>query len=174
MGLGQTGADPRAGAGPRAPPSRRRCSDEPSRAASGDPFHRPAPPIDADAHPAPLQSPESARASCGSPSRPASARNCEILRSWRVISIADMLPVPRINDMLHRVTFATAWESPRSQVLGRLVSLPSEKLHVSHPPRRRNRARQIAENITRFFAVLAEWSRAETHAPADIDAPAKP
>jgi len=48
-------------------------------------------------------------------------RNCEILRSWRSISIADMLPAPRINDVLHRVTFAAGWESPRSQVLGRLV-----------------------------------------------------
>src|ERR1700731_2498588 len=54
--------------------------------------------------------------------RAASARNCEILRSWRVISIADMLAAPRINDLLHRVTFAAGWESPRSQVLGRLVS----------------------------------------------------
>src|ERR1700730_15870586 len=42
-------------------------------------------------------------------------RDCEILRSWRVISIAEMLPAPRINDMLHRVTFEPAWESPRSQ-----------------------------------------------------------
>jgi hypothetical protein len=33
-----------------------------------------------------------------------------------------MLPAPRINDVLHRVTFAAGWESPRSQVLGRLVS----------------------------------------------------
>jgi hypothetical protein len=32
-----------------------------------------------------------------------------------------MLPAPRINDVLHRVTFAAGWESPRSQVLGRLV-----------------------------------------------------
>src|SRR5437588_11506155 len=62
------------------------------------------------------------RACLASAVRAASARNCEILRSWRVISIADILPAPRINDMLHRVTFATAWESPRSQVLGRLVS----------------------------------------------------
>src|SRR6202022_831691 len=61
------------------------------------------------------------RACLASAVRAASARNCEILRSWRVISIADMLPAPRINDMLHRVTFATAWESPRSQVLGRWV-----------------------------------------------------
>jgi hypothetical protein len=53
--------------------------------------------------------------------RAAAARNCEILRFWRVISIADMLPAPRINDMLHRVTFAAVWESPRSQVLGQLV-----------------------------------------------------
>ena len=44
--------------------------------------------------------------------RAASARNCEILRSWRVISIADMLPAPQINDVLHRVTFAAGWESP--------------------------------------------------------------
>jgi len=56
--------------------------------------------------------------------RAAAARNCEILRFWRVISIADMLPAPRINDMLHRVTFAAVWESPRSQVLGQLVLGP--------------------------------------------------
>src|SRR5439155_8731652 len=61
------------------------------------------------------------RACLASAVRAASAGNCEILRSWRGISIADILPAPRINDMLHRVTFATAWESPRSQVLGRLV-----------------------------------------------------
>ena len=47
-------------------------------------------------------------------------RNTQILGA---ISIADMLPAPRINDVLHRVTFAAGWESPRSQVLGRLVSL---------------------------------------------------
>src|SRR5208282_1841049 len=63
------------------------------------------------------------RACLASAVRAASARNCEILRSWRVISIADMLPAPRINDVLHRVTFAAGWESPMSQVLGRLVSL---------------------------------------------------
>ena len=28
-------------------------------------------------------------------------------------------------------------------------------------------ARQIAENVTGFFAVLAEWSRAETPVPAN-------
>jgi hypothetical protein len=55
--------------------------------------------------------------------RAASTRNCEILRSWYVMSIVGMLPAPRINDMLHRVTFAAVWESPRSQVLGRLVSV---------------------------------------------------
>src|ERR1700730_5568984 len=43
------------------------------------------------------------RACLASAVRAASARNCEILRSWRVISIADMLPAPRINDRLHRV-----------------------------------------------------------------------
>ena len=32
-----------------------------------------------------------------------------------------MLPAPRINDMPHRVTFAAVSESPRSQILGRLV-----------------------------------------------------
>src|SRR6202022_4012178 len=68
------------------------------------------------------------RACLASAVRAASARNCEILRSWRVISIADMLPAPRINDMLHRVTFATAWESPTSQVLGRLVLLGDDDL----------------------------------------------
>jgi hypothetical protein len=31
----------------------------------------------------------------------------------------------------------------------------------------REDARQIAENVTGFFALLAEWSRAETPAPAN-------
>jgi transposase len=35
--------------------------------------------------------------------------------------MAGMLLAPRINGMLHRVTFAPLWESPRSQVLRRLV-----------------------------------------------------
>jgi hypothetical protein len=36
-------------------------------------------------------------------------------------------------------------------------------------------ARQVAENITGFFAILAEWSRAEKLVAAnDDDAPAKP
>ena len=38
---------------------------------------------------------QNARACLASAVRAASARNCEILRSWRVISIADMLPAPR-------------------------------------------------------------------------------
>src|ERR1035437_1857282 len=62
------------------------------------------------------------RACLASAVRAASARNCEILRSWRVISIADMMPAPRIIDVLHRVTFADGWESHKSQVLRRLVS----------------------------------------------------
>jgi hypothetical protein len=65
------------------------------------------------------------RAYLASAVRAAAAGNCEILRSLRVISMAGMLPSPRINGMLHRVTFAPLWESPRSQVLGRLVSLRS-------------------------------------------------
>ncbi|MGH6811726.1 MAG: hypothetical protein ACREDM_05080 [Methylocella sp.] len=56
-----------------------------------------------------------------SPSRAASARNRETLGSWRVISMTGMPPAPRINGVPHRVTFAAVWESPRSQVLGRLV-----------------------------------------------------
>jgi hypothetical protein len=31
----------------------------------------------------------------------------------------------------------------------------------------REDARQIAENVTGFFSLLAEWSRAETPAPAN-------
>src|SRR5476651_761904 len=62
------------------------------------------------------------RACLASAVRAASARNREILGSWRVISIADMLPAPRIIDVPHRVTFADGWESHGSQVLGRLVS----------------------------------------------------
>ena len=39
---------------------------------------------------------------------------------------------------------------------------------------RREDARQVVENITGFFAILAEWSRAETLAPAkDSGEPAK-
>src|SRR3984893_13427109 len=53
------------------------------------------------------------RACLASAVRAASARNCEILKSWCVISIADMLPAPRINDMLHRVTVAVVWETPQ-------------------------------------------------------------
>jgi hypothetical protein len=34
-------------------------------------------------------------------------------------------------------------------------------------------ARQIAENITGFFAVLAEWSNAERRAANDDEAPSK-
>src|SRR6202040_3594358 len=66
------------------------------------------------------------RACLASAVRAASARNCEILKSWCVISIADMLPAPRINDMLHRVTVAVVWESPQesgSQAAG--INLPA-------------------------------------------------
>jgi hypothetical protein len=35
----------------------------------------------------------------------------------------------------------------------------------------REDARQIAENVTGFFAVLAEWSRAEGSAANDNEAP---
>jgi hypothetical protein len=35
-------------------------------------------------------------------------------------------------------------------------------------------ARQIAENFTGFFAVLAEWSHAERRAANDNEAPFKP
>jgi hypothetical protein len=35
-------------------------------------------------------------------------------------------------------------------------------------------ARQIAENVTGFFAVLAEWSNAERRAANDNEAPSKP
>jgi hypothetical protein len=35
-------------------------------------------------------------------------------------------------------------------------------------------ARQIAENVTGFFAILAEWSNAERRAANDNEAPAKP
>jgi hypothetical protein len=39
----------------------------------------------------------------------------------------------------------------------------------------RENARQIAENVTGFFAVLAEWSRAEMPSPPnDTGEPAKP
>jgi hypothetical protein len=35
-------------------------------------------------------------------------------------------------------------------------------------------ARQIAEDVTGFFAVLAQWSQAETHAANDNNAPSTP
>ena len=35
-------------------------------------------------------------------------------------------------------------------------------------------ARQIAENVTSFFAVLAEWSQAERRAANDNQAPSTP
>src|SRR5258708_976899 len=76
------------------------------------------------------------RACLASAVRAASARNCEILKSWCVISIADMLPAPRITDMLHRVTVAAVWESPQesgSQAVG--MTLPDGgTLDVAIPP----------------------------------------
>src|ERR1019366_826046 len=77
------------------------------------------------------------RACLASAVRAASARNCEILRSWRVISIADMMPAPRIIDVLHRVTFADGWESHRSQVLRQLVLLAERGIMVSYETVRR-------------------------------------
>jgi hypothetical protein len=35
-------------------------------------------------------------------------------------------------------------------------------------------ARQVAENVAGFFAVLAEWSNAERRAAKDNEAPSKP
>src|ERR1700736_5916152 len=89
------------------------------------------------------------RACLASAVRAASARNCEILKSWCVISIADMLPAPRINDMLHRVTVAVVWESPQesgSQAAGiRRPFLQSSDLicsggTVTLPNRARNKS----------------------------------
>jgi hypothetical protein len=37
----------------------------------------------------------------------------------------------------------------------------------------RDTARQIAENVTGFFTILAEWSHAENRASNDNEAPAK-
>jgi hypothetical protein len=45
--------------------------------------------------------------------RAAAARNREIRRSWRVISMAGMLPSPRINGMLHRLISRAIWDSPQ-------------------------------------------------------------
>src|ERR1700724_4252437 len=71
--------------------------------------------------------------------RAAAARNCEILRFWRVISIADMLPAPRINDVLHRVTLAAVWESPQesgSQAAGISPgAILPRRLHAAWPDR---------------------------------------
>jgi hypothetical protein len=38
----------------------------------------------------------------------------------------------------------------------------------------RENARQIAENVTGFFAVLAEWSRTKASAANDNEAPSTP
>src|ERR1700730_5889703 len=70
--------------------------------------------------------------------RAAAARNCEILRFWRVISIADMLPAPRINDVLHRVTLAAVWESPQesgSQAVGIRIPIPGIRSDRNLRPR---------------------------------------
>src|SRR3977135_3971560 len=89
------------------------------------------------------------RACLASAVRAASARNCEILKSWCVISIADMLPAPRINDMLHRVTVAVVWESPQesgSQAAGIKAAAGIEAFQGAlHCPKRRRRADDIGE-----------------------------
>jgi hypothetical protein len=51
------------------------------------------------------------RAGLASAVRAAAAGNREIRRSRRAVSMAGMLPPPRINGMLHRVTFAAIWDS---------------------------------------------------------------
>src|ERR1700730_7724702 len=61
------------------------------------------------------------RACLASAVRAASARNCEILKSWWVISIADMLPAPRINDICIESQLRRFGNPPTSQVLRRLV-----------------------------------------------------
>src|SRR6202023_266714 len=80
--------------------------------------------------------------------RAAAARNCKILRFWRVISIADMLPAPRINDVLHRVTLAAVWESPQesgSQAVGIIA--------------RRGRFRRIYHSRSDRCSILNERQR---------------
>src|ERR1700730_638984 len=77
------------------------------------------------------------RACLASAVRAASARNCEILKSWCVISIADMLPAPRINDMLHRVTVAVVWESPQesgSQAAGIIRAAKAQTAGAAQHP----------------------------------------
>src|SRR6202047_1551154 len=91
--------------------------------------------------------------------RAAAARNCEILRFWRVISIADMLPAPRINDVLHRVTLAAGWESPQesgSQAVG--ISHPGDLLaFLCHPAWRLERVGLEAGPLSQWlFSGLAE------------------
>ena len=54
------------------------------------------------------------------PRRPP-ARNCEILKSWWVISIADMLPAPQINDICIESQLRRFGNPRTSQVLRRLV-----------------------------------------------------
>src|ERR1700730_1730682 len=99
--------------------------------------------------------------------RAAAARNCEILRFWRVISIADMLPAPRINDVLHRVTLAAVWESPQesgSQAVG---------IIGDHDPAFRQQILDVAEaqrepNIEPD-RVLDDFGRKAIAAIADFD-----
>src|ERR1700737_2636532 len=90
--------------------------------------------------------------------RAAAARNCEILRFWRVISIADMLPAPRINDVLHRVTLAAVWESPQesgSQAVG--IKHPGPLLHWLFG-RRRPPASLSAGRFRGMVRGLSRWT----------------
>jgi len=111
------------------------------------------------------------RACLASAVRAASARNCEILRSWRAISIADMLPAPRINDVLHRVTFAAGWESQgvkfsaigiRGALCATYRNTQRARLAIAlryvDPPDRRRKVAAGRQTIPKFIEVVLKIS----------------
>ena len=110
-GLRPDAAGAQAGAGPRAPPSHRVVANNSvaqrlTLHATGLRRHPPRMPIQHHGNG------QNAPRLLGVSRPRRRRRNWEILKPWGVISIADMLPAPRINDMLHRVMFAI-WESPQ-------------------------------------------------------------
>jgi hypothetical protein len=101
------------------------------------------------------------RAGLASAVRAAAARNCEIRRSWRAISMADMLPPPRINGMLHRVTFAANWESSqesgsRAVGMSRGFGPAAMRLHSKAMPSALENP--VAQGLTVHAAELAGFA----------------
>jgi hypothetical protein len=90
------------------------------------------------------------RGRSASPAKPSALQRCtqsrKVCRSMPpacVISIVGMLPAPRINDVLHRVTFAAIWESPQESG-SRAVSIVSVRSPCSRNRRKHNRLLKAA------------------------------